>query len=126
MPLIETNIHRVAAAKQAAQGTPASSATRNFRLVGGTPPVVTPDIGSQAFSDGTAFGDAVDWLNSLLAQGQPAFEAGTDELAWLLWIFHGNETVSPSGTNEVQTLTVTGTPTGGNVTLKFDGRESAT
>jgi hypothetical protein len=120
--LVETNLHRIWAEKQTAKGTPATTGTKSFRFVGGTPIVAQPDMGSQAFSDGTAYGDAVDWINSLLGTGQPAFDAGTDELAYLLWLFHGAETVTPSGTNEVQTLTTTGTPTGGTVPLSFDGR----
>jgi hypothetical protein len=121
-PVIETNVHGVWAAKQSAKGTPATTATRRFKLVGGNTMVANMDMGSTNYSDGTAWGDSTDFLNSLLAQGQPAFEAGTDELAWLLWLFHGNETVSPSGTNAVQTLTTTGTPTGGTVPLTYDGR----
>jgi hypothetical protein len=126
MPTIETNIHEIWAAKQSAQGVPATVAARRFKLVGGSAPVANPDFGSEPYSDGSAYGDATDWFNSLLGQGQPALEGGTDELAWLLWIFSGNETVSPSGTNEVQTLTVTGTPTGGSLTLSLDGRPTAT
>jgi hypothetical protein len=123
--LIETNIHRIWAEKQSAQGVPATTGTRSFKLVGGTTMTAQPDLGSQAYSDGTAFGDATDWINSLVGQGQPAFEGGTDELAWLLWLFHGAETVTPSGTNAVQTLTTTGTPTGGTVPLTFDGRSTS-
>jgi hypothetical protein len=122
MPLIETNIHGVWAAKQSAKGTPATTATQRFKLAGGTTMDANMDTGSTPYSDGTAWGDATDYLNSLLAQGQPAFEAGTDQLAWLLWLFHGAETVTPSGTNAVQTLTTTGTPTGGTVPITFDGR----
>src|SRR4051794_28398292 len=100
MTVVETNVHRVWAAKQTAKGTPATVASRSFKLVGGNTMVANMDQGSTPYSDGTAWGDATDFLNSFLAQGQPAFEAGVDELAWALWVFHGNETVSPSGTNE--------------------------
>jgi hypothetical protein len=120
--VIEQNIHAIWAEKQSAKGTPATTGTKRFRYVAGATLDVNPDMGQQAFNDGTAYGDAVDWLNSIVGQGQPSFEGGTDELAWLLWAFHGAETVSPSGTNAVQTLTTTGTPTGGTVPLSFDGR----
>lgn len=36
-----------------------------------------------------------------------------------------DETFDPSGASEVQTLTITGTPTGGNFTLTFRGQETA-
>lgn len=124
MPLIESNVHGVWASKQSAKGTPATVATQRFKLVGGTTMTANLDMGSTPYSDGTAWGDATDFLNSLIAQGQPAFEAGTDQLAWLLWLFHGTETVTPSGTNAVQTLTVTGAPTGGTVPLSYDGRST--
>jgi hypothetical protein len=59
-------------------------------------------------------------------QGQPVLQSSVDDLAWWLWIFHGAETVTPSGTNAVQTVTTTGTPTGGTFTLTFEGRTTAT
>lgn len=128
MPVLEeSNIYRVWAAKQAAKGSPVatSAMTRSFKQVAGS--VVTSlDTGSENYSDGTAFGDVTRWLNSITGTGTPGLEASSDELAWLLWMFHGAESVSPAGTNTVQTLTMTGTPTGGTVTLALDGRPTTT
>lgn len=122
MPTTETNLHILAAAKQSAQGTPATVPSRRFKFVGGNAPATAVDTGSANWSDGTAFGGTTQFLNSVLGQGQPALEGGTDELAWLLWAFHGAETVTPSGTNAVQTLSVTGTPTGGTIPVTYAGR----
>jgi hypothetical protein len=126
MPVLgETNIYRTWAAKQSAKGTPATVATRSFKQVAGTV-VASIDTGSENFSDGTSFGDTTTWLNSITGTGSPGCEGTTDELAWLLWMFHGTETASPAGTNEVQSIPITGTPTGGNVSLVYDGRTTGT
>jgi hypothetical protein len=37
----------------------------------------------------------------------------------------GGEVITTGGTNEVQTITITGTPTGGSFTLTFDGQTTA-
>jgi hypothetical protein len=123
--LAETNLYEVWAAKQSAKGTPASTPSRRFKQVAGSV-VTNVDTGNENFSDGTAFGDRTIWLNSITGSGTPGLEGGTDETAWLLWMFHGSESVSPAGTNAVQTLTMTGTPTGGSVPLIYDGRTSGT
>lgn len=125
--LLETNLYRIWAAKQTAKGVPilTTAMTKSFKQVAGSV-VVNLDGGNENFSDGTQFGDITSWLNSISSAGAPGIEAGTDELAWLLWVFHGAETVSPAGTDAVQTLTMTGTPTGGNATLTYDGRTTGT
>lgn len=122
MPTIaETNLYRIHAAKQSAKGTPATTSSMSFRQVGGT--VATSiDSGSENFSDGTAFGDITTWLNSVTGTGAPVIEASTNELAWLLWIFHGAETVGVAGTNNVKTTSLTGSPGGGTIALSLDGR----
>ena len=48
--------------------------------------------------------------------------ADPDILAYIYWLFHGTEVVSVAGTNNVQTLTITGVPTGGTIALTYDGR----
>jgi hypothetical protein len=120
--LAETNIYRVWAARQSAKGTPATSATQSFRQVGGTVAAAI-ESGTENFSDGTIFGDTTTWLNSLTGTGSPALEASTNELAWLLWMFHGTETVTPAGTNDIKTLSMAGTPTGGSTTATVNGQQ---
>jgi hypothetical protein len=114
MPTLgETNIYRVWAAKQSAKGTPATVPTRSFKQVAGA--VVTAvDTGSENFSDGTSFGDTTTWLNSITGTGSPGIEGTTDETAWLLWMFHGTETITVTGTNAVMTLSTTGMTTSGS------------
>jgi hypothetical protein len=125
MPVLgETNIYRIWAAKQSAKGVPATVPTRSFKQVAGS--VVTSiDSGNENFSDGTNFGDVTTWLNSITGTGSPGIEASSDEVAWLFWMFHGTENVSPAGTNAIQTLTVTGTPSSGSVILAYDSRSLA-
>jgi hypothetical protein len=123
--LLETNLYRVWAAKQSAKGVPVvtGSMTKSPRLAGGSV-ALAADSGTENVSDGTQFGDVITYLNSITAAGSPGLQADTDTLAWWLWVFHGAETVSPAGTNAVQTLTTTGTPTGGTVPLSYDGRST--
>lgn len=123
MPLTETNVYALWAAKQTAKGVPATVATRRFKHVAGTIGMAV-EQGSENFSDLTPYGDSTDWLNSIIGQGQPSVEGGSDELGWLLWMLHGTETVTPSGTNEVQTVTIGGAPTGGTFTLTLDNRQT--
>jgi hypothetical protein len=93
MTMVETNIYASWAAKQTAKGSPAAAATRRFKQVG--PGLqVQPDFGSEPYSDLDKFGDATDWVNQIVGQGTPAYEASAAELAWWLWIFHGQEAVT--------------------------------
>jgi hypothetical protein len=125
--VLEPNLHRLWLAKQSAKGSliATTSMTKSPKLVDGS--VVTEfDSGSVAFSDGTQFGDQQTFLNSITGTGTPVMLMDPDIAAYLLWLFHGAETVSVAGTNEVQTLTMAGTPTGGSTVLVYDGRTTAT
>ena len=113
--LQELNIHALWASKQTAKGTPNTTGTKRLVQVGGDIKTSRED-GSENFSDLTKFGNAADWLNLIQGAGQPIAEMTPEELAYLLWLFHGGETVT-NGTNNVQTLTMTGTPTGGTCTI---------
>jgi hypothetical protein len=59
-------------------------------------------------------------------------EGTTDEVAWLLWMFHGTEApvtgtgYAATGVNAVATLTMTGTPSAGASALVYDGRTTGT
>lgn len=125
--LLEPNLHHIWLAKQSTLGTPIATTamTKKPKLVDGGLALET-DSGSEPFSDGTQFGDQQTYVNSQTGAGAPAFMADPDILAYLLWLFHGVETVSIAGTNNVQTGTMTGTPTGGTVRLTYDGRRTAT
>jgi hypothetical protein len=125
--LLETNLYRTWLAKQTAKGVPiaTTSMTKSPKLVAGSM-VTNVDSQTENYSDGTQFGDSLTLLNSISGSGQPGLQADTDVLAYLLWLFHGTESVSPAGTNNVQTLTMSGTPTGGTTTLTYDGRTTGT
>jgi hypothetical protein len=94
--MIATNIYGAWAAKQTAKGSPATVATRRFIQVGGDV-VTNPDFGSEDYSDLDKFGNSTDWVNSIQGGGTPGLEASVTELAWLSWIFHGQEVVTPTG-----------------------------
>ncbi len=101
--MVEPNIHAAWGAKQTAKGSPAAAASRRFKMVGGDL-VVNPDYGSENYSDLDKYGDATDWLNSIVGNGSPSFEAQATELAWLLWIFHGQEVVTATVAPDPLTL----------------------
>lgn len=124
--LLETNLYRTWLAKQTAKGTPilTSAMVKSPKLVAGSM-VANVDSGTENYSDGTQFGDTLTWLNSIAGSGSPGLQGDTDITAYLLWLFHGAETVSPAGTNNVQTLTMTGTPTGGSSLATYDGRTAS-
>jgi hypothetical protein len=98
MAITETQIYALAAAKQTAKGTPATQPTKRFIQVGGDVPVAV-DTGTENYSDLDKFGDATDWINSVLGRGQPGLEADSDGLAYIMWLFNGAETVTANATN---------------------------
>lgn len=89
----ELNIYGLWGGKQTAKGT--KNATPGHRLVQVAGDFnLARDDGSENYSDLTKYGASTDWVNSLLGNGTPAIEATPAELAWLLWMFHGAETVT--------------------------------
>jgi hypothetical protein len=93
MALQELQIYGLWAGKQTAKGTAnAAPATRFKQVSGGFN--IPRDDGSENFSDGTAFPDTFDWVNSIIGNGNPGIQATPNELAWLLWAFQGGETTS--------------------------------
>ena len=120
MTMVETNIYDLWGAKQTGRGAAAAAASKKFKQVAGDVGL-NPDYGSENYSDGSKYGDSTDWLNSVLGQGTPGLEFQADEGAWWHWAFHGQEVVSTAGTNEVQSLSLSGVPTGGNIVLSHEG-----
>lgn len=100
--MLEPNIFGLWGKKQTAKGTPADMTTLAHRLpwLGGDM-AMPRDEGATNTSDLTKYGTQFEWLNSLLGNGEPAVAATPEEMAWLLWIAHGAETVT----------SVTGPPT---------------
>lgn len=93
--MLELNRYGLWVGKQTAKGTPVASGAFVKRLiqVGGT--LNAPqEQGSENWSDLSKFGDSTDWVNSVAGNGAPVVEATPEELAYLLYLFHGGETVT--------------------------------
>ena len=93
MPLLEPNFYGLWGGAQTAKGTPQTVPAHRLIQVAGDFNIARDD-GSENYSDLTKYGAATDWVNSVLGNGAPVCEASPSELAWLLWAFHGAETVT--------------------------------
>jgi len=93
MPLLESNYYGLWLGKQTAKGTPNVAPTKRPIMVGGNMGF-SRDDGSENYSDLTKYGAQTDWVNSLVGSGEPVLEATPIELAYVLWLFHGAETVT--------------------------------
>lgn len=93
---VESNIYALWAAKQAAKGTVATTATKRLQQVGGNLDIVRAD-GSENFSDLDRFGDATDFIDSIQGGGSPVIHGQPNSLAYLLWLFFGGETFTAGG-----------------------------
>lgn len=116
---LESNILGLWFAKQTAKGSPVTftAGTKRGRWVGGDLQTTRAD-GTEAWSDQTLFGDAVDFVNTLTGTGAPVIQGQSSLVAYLCYLACGQETVT-GGTNAVITLTETGSPTGGNFTISW-------
>jgi hypothetical protein len=110
---------------QSVKGT-AVAATRFARLRGGSLGgerallVPDPEIGGNRDIPGA-------YLGPVTFGGELSFYPRSEMLALLAYAALGAKADSSvAGTNEVQTLTVTGTPTGGTFKLQFRGQKTAT
>lgn len=89
----ELNVSGLWVSKQTAKGTPNVVGTKRLiHTAGRLDP--NPSYGSEPWSDLGIFPDATDWLDTLAGGGEPTLEATPEELAYLLWLFHGGEAVS--------------------------------
>lgn len=93
MPILEPNFYGLWVGKQTAKGTPNTTPGKRLIQVGGDF-AMPRDDGSENWSDLRKYGTQTDWVNSLIGNGEPAVEATPTELAYLLWLFHGAETVT--------------------------------
>jgi hypothetical protein len=91
--MLEPNIYALWAGKQTAKGTKNATPSKRLVQVGGDFNI-NRDDGEENFSDLTKYGNRTDWINSVLGQGEPAVEFTPTEAAYLLWLFHGGETVT--------------------------------
>lgn len=119
---LESNINALWVAQQpAGRGTPASMivGTKKMRWVGGDLNVARAD-GTEPYSDGTLFGDTVDFVNTLTGNGAPVVQGQSGILAYLSWLACGQEAVT-GGLNAEHSISVTGAPTGGQTMATFAG-----
>lgn len=91
--MLEPSIYGLWAGKQTARGTKNAAPGKRLVQVGGDFNLARDD-GEENYSDLTKYGARTDWVNSVTALGEPAAEATPTELAYLLWLFHGAETVT--------------------------------
>src|SRR4051812_45600406 len=104
---LESNIIGLWASKQTAKGSPATMTvgTKRMRWVGGDIQTNRAD-GSENWSDGTLFGQIVDFVNPIVGNGAPVVQAQSGILAYLAWLAAGQETFT-AAVNQVITLTET-------------------
>lgn len=95
MAVVEPSIYGLWAAKQTAKGTPIAgvAATKAFIQVGGDFSVARED-GSEPWSDLSRFGSQTDFVNTIIGEGNPAIEAQPETLAYISWLFFGQESVT--------------------------------
>lgn len=121
---LESNIIGLWVSRQTAKGTPADMTTgvKSMRWVGGDIQTNRAD-GTEAYSDGTLFGDTVDFVNTLIGNGAPVVQGQPGVVAYLSYLASGQEAVT-GGTNDVQTIPA-GTATGGTFTISMNGYTTA-
>lgn len=90
---LEPNIYGLWVGKQVDKGTPNAAPSKRLVQVGGNF-ALNRDDGEENYSDLSKYGARTDWVNSLTGGGEPAVEATPEELAYLLWLFHGSEVVT--------------------------------
>lgn len=96
MPVLEQNINALWVAKQSAKGSPVAgtSATKRMVQVGGSSPAIARTDGNEPFSDLDRFGNATDYVDTILGSGEPDIQGHPAQLAYLFWLFCGQETVT--------------------------------
>lgn len=117
---VESNINSLwAACQTSGRGVPAGmvGATKKFRWVGGDVNTARAD-GTEPYSDGTLFGDTVDFVNTLNGSGAPVLQGQPGAIAYTSWLACGQEVVT-GGVNDIQTIT--STATGGSIGVSING-----
>lgn len=91
--LLEPNIYGLWGGKQAAKGTPNDAPSHRLPQAAGDF-ALEPDDGEERISDGTKYGTSADFVNSRTGAGEPGVQGEPTSTAWILWMFHGAETVT--------------------------------
>lgn len=93
MSLLEPNFYGAWIGKQSAQGSPNTTPSQRLVKTGGQV-VDRRSDGKEQYSDLTKYGNYTDWVDSIIGEGELGIEATPTELAYLLWLFHGGESVT--------------------------------
>ncbi|MBN8867515.1 MAG: hypothetical protein J0H98_08170 [Solirubrobacterales bacterium] len=93
MPLLEQNIGGLWVAKQSAKGTAASTPIKRLNWTAGSLEANRAD-GSEPAMATERFGKQIDYVDSLSGAGDPQVPALPPDLAYLLYLFFGAETVT--------------------------------
>lgn len=114
MTNIEARVEGIWFAKQSTKGTPAtipSALTQGVtgHKVGGDVNVNRND-GSENYSDGTRFGSALDFVDTIVGEGSPVVQGQPTVAAYLVYLMNGQESV----TGASDPFTHTSTPAAGS------------
>jgi hypothetical protein len=106
MALKELNQAAIFWSSQTAKGTPATTAAKKGRWVGGN---VGGNVtmAEEPYADGSRFNSSVQFADQLQGGGAPGIQGQSGTLAHLLWAFLGTETVTGTGPY-VHTVTPSG------------------
>jgi len=96
MPAIESRIGSAWFAKQAAKGSPATTAMKLGRKVGGDMTVARSD-GAENYEDGQRFQNSQDFVDNILGNGNPTLQGQPGVLAALFYLMLGQEVVTGAG-----------------------------
>lgn len=110
MGLVQTKINGLWVAKQTARGSVASTAIKRLRQPAGNIRTNRSD-GTERWGTDDRFGDAQDYVDSLIGDGDPGAQATPGVLAYLLYLFAGQETVT--GAADPYTHVITPAAAGG-------------
>lgn len=92
---LESNIYALWAAKQTAKGSVVAGVAATKRLIQVAGDLtVTRDQGAENFSDLDRFGDMADFVNTSIGEGSPGIQGTPDVLAYICWLFFGQEAVA--------------------------------
>lgn len=98
--LVESKIYGLWIAKQTKRGEAAAAAIKRLRQVAGNVKVDRSD-GREKFGNDDRFGDAQHFVDSIMGSGDPGIQAQPGPLAYLFYLFAGQETVTPGAGEEV-------------------------
>jgi len=107
--LVESKIYGLWIAKQAKREEAAAAAIKRLRQVTGNMKVDRSD-GREKFGNDDRFGDAQHFVDSIMGSGDPGIQAQPGALAYLLYLFAGQEEVEEGEGEEAGVETHVATP----------------